>query len=291
MSPGTPESEISAAKPVILVAGPTAAGKSGLALAIVIWLLEDEREQALDTVEERRRRERAQACVYRISDAARSVRDLPELFRTIHMSIGEVLPARNFYIALFDPVDQTLSFPYFVDEHDSAPSTKALGRGLTEYVLRTRKPLLATPDVFTELVTRGEVELIFTDSVDWLGVPLLAGGEAIGVLTVQTYDPAVRLGPEERDLLVFVSEQVAAAITARRSADALRESEARLQIAIEQLPAVLWTTDEELRFTSSVGSGLAAIGLRPNQVVGMSIAEYVGDAPKPLRAHKRALAG
>jgi PAS domain S-box-containing protein len=262
-----------------------------LALAIVIWLLEDERADALAAVGERERRERAQACVYRISDAAHSVRDLPELFQTIHASIGEVIPARNFYIALYDRSEDKLSFPYFVDAHDTSPEPRPPGRGLTEYVLRTGKPLLATPEVFQELVDRGEVELLFTDSVDWLGVPLLAGGEAIGVLTVQTYDPAARLGPEERDLLVFVSEQVAAAITAHRSAEALRESEARLRIAIEQLPAVLWTTDEELRFTSSVGSGLAAIGLRPNQVVGMTIAEYVGDAPKSLRAHQRALDG
>jgi PAS domain S-box-containing protein len=262
-----------------------------IALAIGIWLLEDEREQALDTLEERRRRERAQACVYRISDAARSVRDLPELFRTIHMSIGEVLPARNFYIALFDPADQTLSFPYFVDEHDSPPSTKTLGRGLTEYVLRTRKPLLATPDVFTELVTQGEVELIFTDSVDWLGVPLLVGQEVIGVLVIQTYDGTVRLGPEDRDLLVFVSEQVTAAVAARRSAEALQERETLLRIAVEQLPAVLWTTDEELRFTSSVGAGLTALGLKPGQVVGTSVAAFAEEDEKILSPHRRALAG
>jgi PAS domain S-box-containing protein len=262
-----------------------------LALAIAIWLLEDEREETLGAFSERERKERAQACLYRISAAVHSARDLPELFRTIHSAIGEVLPARNFYIALFDPAEGMLSFPYFVDEHDTRPAPKPPGRGLTEYVLRTRKPLLATPEVFRELVTRGEVQLLFTDSVDWLGVPLLVDGEAMGVLAVQTYDREVRLGPEERDLLVFVSEQVAAAITARRSAEALRESEARLRMAVEQLPAVLWTTDEALRFTSSVGAGLAALGLRPNQVVGMSVGEYVGGDRKVLRAHRRALAG
>jgi PAS domain S-box-containing protein len=262
-----------------------------LALAIVVWLLEDEREEAVGAVFERERKKLAQACVYRISAAAHSSQDLSELFRTIHSAIGEVLPARNFYIALFDPADEMVSFPYFVDEHDTTPASKPPGHGLTEYVLRTRKPLLATPDVFRELVARGDVQLLFTDSVDWLGVPLLVGGEAIGVLAVQTYDPAVRLGPEDRDLLVFVSEQVAAAIAARRSAEALQESETRLRMAMEQLPAVFWTTDESLRFTSSVGAGLTGLGLRPNQVVGMSVGAYVGEDPKVLRAHRRALAG
>ena len=45
---------------------------------------------------------RLSVCVYRISEAAHSVRDLPELYRSIHASIGEVLPARNLYIALLD---------------------------------------------------------------------------------------------------------------------------------------------------------------------------------------------
>jgi PAS domain S-box-containing protein len=266
-------------------------GMALIALAIVIWLLEDEREQALRTVEETRRKEKAQACVYRISDAAHSVRDLSELFRTIHLSIGEVLPARNFYIALFDRAENTLSFPYFVDEHDSRPSAKPLGRGLTEYVLRKRKPLLATQDVFADLVTQGEVELLFTDSVDWIGVPLLVGEEAIGVLAVQTYDHALRLGPEDRDLLVYVSEQVAAAIAAHRAAETLQERETFLRIAVEQLPAVLWTTDEELRFTSSVGSGLAALGLEPGQVVGTSVGAFAEDDETLLGPHRRALAG
>ncbi len=261
------------------------------ALAIMIWLLEDERAQALEALEERRRNERAQACVYRISDAVHSVRDHAELFRTIHASIGEVLPARNFYIALFDPTESTLSFPYFVDEHDSTPSAKPLGRGLTEYVLRKQKPLLATPDVFAELVSQGEVELLYTDSVDWLGVPLLVEGEAIGVLAVQTYDRAVRLGPGDRDLLVYVSEQVAAAIAARRTSEALQERETLLRIAVQQLPAVLWTTDDELRFTSSVGAGLAALGLQPGQVVGTSVGTFAEDDERILGPHRRALAG
>lgn len=84
-------------------------------------------------------------------------------------------------------------------------------------------------------------------------------------------------------------------ITERKEAEiALRESNQRLRVMIEQMPAVLWTTDRELRFTSSVGAGLAALGLQPNQVAGKSLAEYFGtDSPDfwPLRAHHRALEG
>jgi PAS domain S-box-containing protein len=262
-----------------------------IGLGLVAWLLEDERGRQVRAAELARRRERAQACAYRISEAARAVRDLPELLRTIHESLGDVLPARNFYVALLDPASGLLSFPYFADEKDSTPAPKPLGHGLTEYVLRKRQPLLATPEVFRDLVARREAELIASDSVDWLGAPLLVRGEAIGVAAVQTYDPAVRLGPEERDLFVFVCGQIAAAIEAKRAADALRESETRLRLAIQQVPAILWTTDEELRFTSSLGAGLTALGLAPNQVVGLSLEQYLGPGNVGLDRHRLALRG
>jgi PAS domain S-box-containing protein len=262
-----------------------------IGVALVAWLLEGERERQVHAAQLAQRRERAQACAYRISEATRTVWDLPALFRSIHESLADVLPARNFYVALHDQASGLVSFPYFSDERDPTPAPKPIGRGLTEYVLRTGQPLLATPEVFRDLVTRGEVELIASDSVDWLGAPLLARGEVIGVAAVQTYDLAVRLGPDERDLFVFVSGQIAAAIAAKRAEDALRQSETRLRVAIQQVPAVLWTTDEELRFTSSLGAGLSELGLAPNQVVGMSLEQYLGADSSALDRHRLALGG
>ena len=262
-----------------------------IALALVTWLLEGEREDLARAVDVTQVQARAQACVYRISEAARRVDDLSEFFRSVHESLQAVLPARNFYIALHDEVSGLLSFPYFADERDPTPAPKPPGRGLTELVLRTRQPLLATPEVFDRLVRAGEVELIATNSVDWLGVPLVAGGEAIGVVVIQTYDPVVRLGSDEQELFVYLSEQIAAAIETRRAEAALRQSEAQLRMTIEQVPAVLWTTNTELRFTSSLGAGLSALGLLPNQVAGMRLEDYLGADSVAIGLHRRALAG
>src|SRR6267378_1220914 len=88
-----------------------------------------------------------QAATYRISEAAHAAKDLPQLFRAVHDIISELMPAKSLYIALYDADAGIVSFPYWVDEHDPPPAPRELRRGLTEYVLRTGQPLLATPPV------------------------------------------------------------------------------------------------------------------------------------------------
>src|SRR5207244_4605185 len=126
-------------------------------------------------VTDAKRAEEIQLATYRISEAAHAARTLQELFGAIHRIVGELMPAKNFYIALYDAPSGMLSFPYFVDEYDTDFPAKKLGKGLTEYVLRTGQPALVTPEAHAELERRGAVELIGARSIDWLGVPLPIG--------------------------------------------------------------------------------------------------------------------
>src|SRR4051794_34602262 len=50
--------------------------------------------------------------------------------------------------------------------------------------------------------------------------------------------------------------------SATRSAE-LAAYEARVRVLTEQMPAILWSTDTELRVTSSVGRGRANVGAEP----------------------------
>jgi PAS domain S-box-containing protein len=193
----------------------------------------------------RKHAEQVQGATYRIAEAANTAADLPALLGDIHQIIGELMPARNFYIAVVDPATETLSFPYFVDEIDTHDQPRALGNGLTEYVLRTGQPLLATPRVYEDLVARGEVELVGAPSIDWLGVPLKVHERTIGVVVMQTYTEGVRYGEQERDILSFVSTQVAAAVERKRAEDALRHAEERYRAFIAQSTEGIWQFELE----------------------------------------------
>jgi two-component system, cell cycle sensor histidine kinase and response regulator CckA len=81
---------------------------------------------------------------------------------------------------------------------------------------------------------------------------------------------------------------------ARRMRDELRAKEAHLRLILEQMPAILWTTNTQLHITSTVGAGLAALDLKPADVIGMSMLETLGRSDPtctPVSAHARALQG
>ena len=173
------------------------------------------------------------SALYRVAEKSSAAHDLQQFFAAVHSIVDELMYARNFYIALYDPAAELLSFPYFVDEQDAAPGPKKLGRGLTEYLLRTGESLLATPEVLDELVQRGEIERNGARSLDWLGVPLKAGTRTFGVLAVQTYTKTRRYNDHDKEVLTFVSQQLASAIEHKKNEEALRRSEARYRSLVQ----------------------------------------------------------
>ncbi len=179
--------------------------------------------------------EEMQAAIYEISEAAQRAGGLDDLYVEVHRIVGRLMDARNFYIALYDPAENLVDLPYFVDEEDLTPPPAGARRGLTEYVIRTGQPLLATPEVFDELCRCGEVESIGAPSIDWLGVPLVVGNQTIGALVVQTYREGVRYGERERNILTFVSRQVAQAIARKRAEEALKESEEKHRTLVDNM--------------------------------------------------------
>jgi two-component system, cell cycle sensor histidine kinase and response regulator CckA len=235
-----------------------------------------ERKHEMRVAQGRRALE-VQAALYQISEAANSAEDLESLYRELHAIVARLMPAENFYIALFNEAESTLSYPYYVDQVDTPPDgPEPLGHGLTAYVLRTGRPLLATPEVFADLMASGEVEVVGAPSLDWLGVPLKVQDRAIGVLAVQSYTGTVRYGEGELDLLEYVSTQVAQAIARKRAQHETRESQRMLATLMSNLPGMVYRSLNDAEWTMvfvSEGS-LELTGYHPDELVGNARVSY-----------------
>lgn len=184
------------------------------------WSEEDQARIAVaHDITSRKRAERRQQAIYRLSEATHAAEDLMALYAHIHRIIAELLPAENFHVARYEPMSDTLSFPYFVDEHLSAPEAGPLDAGsrIGELIL-TGKALL-TDTAETE-------HCHDTTGPDWLGVPLATSAGVIGALILRCPegDDGRSSGYTEEDLelLQFVSDQVANAITRKQAESRLR---------------------------------------------------------------------
>jgi PAS domain S-box-containing protein len=203
-------------------------------------------------ITDRKRSELLQDAVYKISQAANAALDLNHLYSEIHKTISGFINARNFYIALYNPEKNLLSFPYFVDDYDEKPAPKRPGRGLTEYVIRLGKPLLVDPETFEKLTESEEVEKVLTDSIDWLGVPLKTAGKTIGALVVQSYTEQIRYTDHDKEFLSFVSDQTAMAIERSQAEEKLIKAKDKAEEMNQLKTSFLSNMSHELR-TPMVG--------------------------------------
>ncbi|MEK6573186.1 MAG: GAF domain-containing protein, partial [Chloroflexota bacterium] len=223
---------------------------------------------AQDELVERKQAGELRNAIYRIAQAASQAGGLDELFHAVHKIIKTIMPADNFYIAVYDEKNDLLSFPYFVDEIDTPSPPQKPGKGLTEYVLRTAKPVLCTPEVQKELERSGEAAPVGVPSPVWLGVPLIVEKKAIGVMAVQHYSDPNAYNENDLWVLEFVSSEVAQAIDLtraqealqretvitdpterKRAEEALRKSEQRFRILAENIPGVIYQCKDNERYT------------------------------------------
>ena len=163
-------------------------------------------------ITERKHAESMQAALYAISEAAHVAGDLVALFQQIHRIIETLLPAHNFSVALTDERSERLIFPYHVDQRDQASSPLHTSTGsLCKAVMRNGQPLLLTPETLADHPDHLRA-VVDSNTLCWLGVPLDSHNGTIGVLALKSYVGGARYTEKDKELLRFVSNQVATAV-------------------------------------------------------------------------------
>ncbi|MDI6739217.1 MAG: PAS domain S-box protein, partial [Candidatus Edwardsbacteria bacterium] len=219
-------------------------------------------------VTERRQSDVLKNALYRIEEITNTAGDLPEFFAAVHRVIEKLIDTPNFYIALYDPETQMVSFPYFIDEMDSPPPPRTLADGLTDHIIRTGQTLFIKPEYMTQLEREYDVKEIGTPCLDWLGVPLKTGDRIKGAIVVQSYRGNLRYGERAKEILTFVSHNIAAALERRQN----QESLMRQGLAIENM-------DESVVITGRDGT-IQYVNPAFTAVSGYDRGEVIGRNPR-----------
>jgi GAF domain-containing protein/CheY-like chemotaxis protein len=202
---------------------------------------------------------------------------MPAFYAAIHEIVRELMYADNFYIALYDDRRAMISFPFYRDEVDLdipdptvwEPIGTGQAAGLTGYLLRTGEPMLMSRDEYQELFQRGDAEFIGVNATDWMGTPLRADGHTIGAVVVQSYRDDRTHSPQDLELLTFVAQHIATALTRVRAIEETRQRNQELSL-VNEIGGALGQQLDFGAIIDLVGERIAAIF----EVESISIALY-----------------
>ena len=182
-----------------------------------------ERAQVVTDLE---RRVRETTVLTRVAQGVSFTMTFDDILELISAQTGLVMPARDLRVTLFDKETEILSHAFYLQDDDRLNENEnrpiANGQGLEWEVLKSQRALV-TDDYEHECRTRGILQA-YKGIYAWMGVPLNAGAETIGLISVASRDPAIIYTGDQRDLLQAIADQASGAIVKARL---LEESERR----------------------------------------------------------------
>lgn len=238
-------------------------------------------------LDEIRANSQLQNALFEISEIAHSNYDINSILFDIHRIVNNLVYAENFYIALYNSSQDTVSFIYFVDSVDKELAAELrrprplsqFYQGLTWYVITKGLPLRGTlADIAAQLP--GPLDDRGSKCAHWLGMPMLAQGKVVGAIVVQSYDANKTFSERDQTVLGFVADQIVTAYDRKRSREELesrvRERTQKLDQLIREQQAVFDNIPVGLLIATD--GAIWRVNSRFNHIVGDSASVHAGQA-------------
>ena len=197
--------------------------------------------------------EQAQNLYYKISTLAINSNNLETLLANIHQELRNMIAVNNFQVGLYDKEENSLYFPYYVDESvgpDPVKHKRKIGKWLTEFSLFSDKPTLLYEEDILLLDKEGTIEIKGVAPKIWLGVPLKLENRTIGVICVKSHSDRNKYQKQHLELLDFISGQIALVIERKRNEEKIVEQTARLNSIFESSSHLIWSINRQRGLTS-----------------------------------------
>lgn len=164
--------------------------------------------------------------LYEITSAAIQSKDVSSLYESIYRYISEIISTSNFYVALYNKVENNIYFPFDKDIYESElpesiPCDPEVS--LTARTIVSGETLHLEQKEIQELLGIGQILMAGEVPSVWLGIPLIVNSETIGAFVMQEYDGITRYADEDVRMLDLAAGQVAMTIDRARKDEALRE--------------------------------------------------------------------
>ena len=227
--------------------------------------------------DETRQRAAELSIVNSVGQALAGKLELDALIRHLGDQMRDTFSADLVYVALHDAEADMIEFAYYSEGGVQAPQpAMPYGEGLTSQILKSKAPLLLNREEQFEGINR-----VGTRANSYLGVPIIAGDAAIGVISVQSITEHGRFGEADQRLLATLAANVGVAIqNARLYRDAQRQAAemAALAEVAAEISAMLDLGSVLLRITERAQTLLAA------DASAVYLAEDEGKVFRPIAA-------
>ena len=221
-------------------------------------------EETTRLLAETQQRNAELAIINRVGQELTGELNFQKMIELTSETLSELLKAHTLYIALYDKQTQKISFPYYkAGKRKRKQPSMTLGPGLTSSILQSAQPLLC--ETLQQQIDHGGF-IAAGDCETYLGVPILAGKEAIGVLSVQHPQPC----QYNQDEVRFVSTIASNIGIALENARLYTETQAAKETAEDATRAkseFLANMSHEIRTPMNAIMGMAHLAMKSDLTV------------------------
>jgi signal transduction histidine kinase len=174
--------------------------------------------ERIQTVAHLERRIQEMNALTRVSQGVNVTLTFDDVLELIYAQTAQIIPTSHFHITLYDKDSDYYYYGFCLENneriHERENQPFSSNVGLSPEVIRKSRPIM-TQDYIRECQARNHtptIENIFA----WIGVPLNAGAESIGALSVGSRDGSTIYTRAQMELLQAIADQTAGAIVKAR---------------------------------------------------------------------------